>query len=157
MFSRENVRKSHLHPFFFGVDFKTSFDFRINNMNLFDVMTYYAIIDKRIILLTTTQNFTSSLRLMAFKILFARSLNRMHPHVQKLTNTLLLKKVALRVILIVIRAVEVWKLCLKHNVKQSKEFTGEEKLSWKKLSYQERSKQRIEENLDNAIVAKNST
>lgn len=120
-------------------------------------MTYYAIIDKRIILLTTTQNFNSSLRLMAFKILFARSLNRMHPHVQKLTNTLLLKKVALRVILIVIRAVEVWKLCLKHNVKQSKEFTGEEKLSWKKLSYQERSKQRIEENLDSAIVAKNST
>ena len=105
--SRENVRKSHLHPFFFGVDFKTSFDFRINNMNLFDVMTYYAIIGKRIILLTTTQNFNSSLRLMAFKILFARSLNRMHPHVQKLTNTLLLKEVALRVILIVIRAVEV--------------------------------------------------
>ena len=76
-------------------------------MNLFDVMTYYAIIDKRIILLTTTQNFNLSLRLTAFKILFARSLNRMHPHVQKLTNTLLSKKVALRVILIVIRAVEV--------------------------------------------------
>lgn len=35
--------------FFFGVDFKIFFDFRINNMNLFDVMIYYVIIDKRII------------------------------------------------------------------------------------------------------------
>lgn len=103
VFERERQKKPFTPFFFFGVDFKTSFDFRINNMNLFDVMTYYAIIDKRIILLTTTQNFNSSLRLMAFKILFARSLNRMHLHVQKLTNTLLLKKV----ILIVIRAVEV--------------------------------------------------